>query len=80
MKGISKLFALIVLASMVLLSACTPPPPPVSKDQLTKAEEEVVMTENQAKDSAKRKAELQKELQVKEEKLSALKQIDSENK
>lgn len=80
MKGISKLFGLIVLASMILLSACTPPPPPVSKDQLGKAEEETVKIETQAKDSAKRKAELQKDLQVKEEKLSALKQIDSENK
>jgi septal ring factor EnvC (AmiA/AmiB activator) len=78
MKAQTKLSGLIILISMLFLAACTPPPPPVSKDQLSKAKEETLAAEQKAKESAQQKADLEKQIKEKNDKLSTLKQMEKE--
>ncbi|HOE91635.1 MAG TPA: hypothetical protein PL063_00115 [Candidatus Cloacimonadota bacterium] len=78
MKSISKVIGLGSILAMLFLAACTPPPPPISKDQLSKAEEETTMTEKRAAGIAKQRAELQQEVDERNSKLSTLKQMEAE--
>ena len=78
MKSISKVIGLGSIIGMLFLAACTPPPPPISKDQLSKAEEATSMTEKRAADLAKQRANLQQEVDERNNKLSTLKQMEAE--
>lgn len=80
MKILRNYLIILAVFSSLILSACTPPPPPVTKDQLAAATKETLDTEKRANDLKKQKEILEKQLKEKQDKLSGLDQIQTENR
>jgi len=80
MKILKNYLLIISVIFTLFLTACTPPPPPVTKDQLANANKETLDTEKKANELKKQRMDLEKQLKEKQEKLSGLEQIQTDNR